>query len=108
MFFAHRLALELGWVNVDEMLDQIDEHQFRRWVAFDRICPFGHKSENEQQAVIAAVLCNLNKGVRVRPEMFMLSRMRNKKTTSADYEKTAQLEIEYAKQIAAAYNSRMR
>lgn len=89
------------------MLDEIDERQFREWVAFDRICPFGDKAESEQAAFIAAVQCNLNKGVRVRPEMFLPSRSR-KKNKQADYEKTAQLEIEYARQIAAAYNSRVR
>ncbi len=54
-----RLAKEMGRVNVDGMLDEISDPQFREWMAFDRICPFGNKAENEQIGLMAAVLANL-------------------------------------------------
>ena len=68
-----RLALEMKRVNVDEMLEEIDGQQFREWWAFDRICPFGHRAENEQIGLMATVLTNLQidkKCDKVTTEMF--------------------------------------
>jgi hypothetical protein len=68
-----RLAKEFGWVDYDEMMDHIGEEKFRMWWAFDRICPFGHRSENEQVGLMAAVLANLQIDKRcdkVSAEMF--------------------------------------
>lgn len=35
--FAYRLAQELGYANVDQMLDEMDAGQIAEWQAFDRI-----------------------------------------------------------------------
>lgn len=59
-------------VNVDQMMDEIDELQFRKWMAFDRICPFGDKAENEQIALMASMLVNMEivKGEKIKPSAF--------------------------------------
>ena len=38
--FAYDLALRLGRVNVDEMLDEISWNQFEEWMVYDSLTPF--------------------------------------------------------------------
>lgn len=53
--FAYRLALQLGFVNVDEMLERITSEQFAEWIAFYRCEPFG---ENWLQTSYVCAMIN--------------------------------------------------
>lgn len=112
-FFAHRLALAAGRVNVDDMLEEIEEGQFRKWMAFDRICPFGHRAENEQMALFASTVAAL-RGISLPPEHFKNNTVSGKewangpKTASADAQvshQTVEEQIAQIQLIAAAHNA---
>jgi mannose/cellobiose epimerase-like protein (N-acyl-D-glucosamine 2-epimerase family) len=47
--FAYRLAEKLGWVNVDDMLDEIEPGHLLEWLALQRIT-----AEEEKRAELAA------------------------------------------------------
>ncbi len=60
--FALRLALELGWPNVDAMLREMPEKQFTEWLAFYQLEPFGILAEDTLSAHWKALYYNMNRG----------------------------------------------
>ncbi len=52
--FSCRLALALGFIDPEEMLDRMDERTFQHWVAFYKLEPFGPAISNRMLARIAA------------------------------------------------------
>lgn len=56
--FALRLALQLGYVNVDEMLSQISYKEFIEWLAYYQIEPFGILAEDAISAHWKAIWVN--------------------------------------------------
>ena len=58
MQFAHRLALAMGEVNVEEMLAKISYRQFLRWMAFNRLSPFGDERADLRSAIVACTVAN--------------------------------------------------
>ena len=56
--FALRLALQLGYVNVDEMLSQISYREFIEWLAYYQLEPFGILAEDAIAAHWKAIWVN--------------------------------------------------
>lgn len=96
-----RLALALGEVDVDGMLDRITPEQFVEWIAFYSLEPFG--DEWRQAALIAAEAANAGK-IALTPHM--KTRLRESDLTQPeDYLKGKQLKgwtPQQFEQIAAA------
>lgn len=115
-FFAHRLALAMGRVNVEEMLDEISEYQFRKWMAFDLVHPFGSREERTQDALVAAALVNMQiaKGKGIDQSYFMPATKRaaegERVTRPAEIieEQSPELQIAFVRQLAAMHNSGVR
>ena len=57
-----RLAMTLGVVEVDSMLDSITPAQFNEWIAFNALEPIGN--DWDQAATIAATLHNEMESIR--------------------------------------------
>lgn len=91
--FAMRLALELGRVDVDGMLDDINERQFSEWRAYDRIQPFGDERQDLRSALGFSAVCNLWGG-KTKVEHFMPF------TDYNEAELDAKREIDAARRIA--------
>lgn len=75
--FALRLALSLGWPNVDAMLREMTAEQFDEWMAYYQLEPFGILAEDAIAAHWKAIYCNSNrkKGKRaMKTEKFLLFR----------------------------------
>ena len=73
--FALRLALELGWPNVDAMLREMTSQQFDEWLAFYQLEPFGITAEDAEWAHWKAIYtsAHIPKGKRMpKPEKFLL------------------------------------
>jgi len=68
--FAMKLALAVGRADVDAMLDEITEREFRDWMAYDRIQPFGAERDDIRMALGFAAMCN-TWGGKVKVESFM-------------------------------------
>jgi len=56
--FALRLALQLGYANVDEMLSEISAREFSEWIAYYQIEPFGILAEDAIAAHGKAIYVN--------------------------------------------------
>lgn len=71
-----RLALAVGRVDVDSMLEEITSVQLSEWMAFDRIEPFEDKRADVRNAVLCCTLANIwrdeKKSKPFSPEDFML------------------------------------
>ena len=59
--FALRLALSLGWPNVDAMLREMTAKQFDEWMAYYQLEPFGILAEDAIAAHWKAIYCNSNR-----------------------------------------------
>ena len=59
--FALRLALSLGWPNVDAMLREMSAKQFDEWMAYYQLEPFGILAEDLIAAHWKAIYCNSNR-----------------------------------------------
>jgi hypothetical protein len=59
--FAYDLALRLGRVNVDEMLDEISWNQFEEWMVYDSLTPFTSDRDEYRFASIVSMLANINR-----------------------------------------------
>lgn len=73
--FALRLALELGYANVDAMLDEITAQQFEEWIAYYQLEPFGTLSEDAEWAHWKAIYVNAHRKqgkTVIKPEKFLL------------------------------------
>lgn len=53
-----RLALALGWVDVDAMLQSIPSRQLGEWMAYYELEPFGQDRADIPAAVVAAQVAN--------------------------------------------------
>ena len=62
--FALRLALELGYANVDAMLREMTAQQFTEWIAYYQLEPFGTLMQDTEWATWKALYANahLQKG----------------------------------------------
>lgn len=56
--FALRLALQLGYANVDEMLSEISNKEFIEWIAYYQLEPFGILAEDALSAHWKAIYVN--------------------------------------------------
>ena len=70
--FAYELALRLGRVNVDEMLDEISWEQFEEWMVYDHLAPFTQDREEYRFASIVSTLSNINRDTKKRKEPWPL------------------------------------
>lgn len=59
--FALRLALALGYANVDAMLREMTAQQFNEWIAYYQIEPFGILAEDVMQAHWKAIYVNAHR-----------------------------------------------
>ena len=66
------MALRLGRVNVDEMLDEITWVQFAEWMAFADLMPFGEDREEYRFASIVSTLANINRDTKKQREPWPL------------------------------------
>lgn len=86
--FALRLALQLGYVNVDEMLSKISYREFIEWIAYYQLEPFGILAEDAIAAHWKAIYVNANKPkgkIAKKVDKFLLFRD-EKKDASVLYE----------------------
>lgn len=81
--FAMQLALAVGNLNVNAMLDNMSSEQFSEWQAFYRINPFGAGAETSRFAMQQANILNgphfSTKKIRLATE-FMPAQKPKKKT----------------------------
>ena len=73
--FALRLALAMGWPNVDAMLREMTAEQFDEWLAYYQLEPFGILAEDAMSAHWKAIYVNAHrkKGKQaVKTEKFLL------------------------------------
>lgn len=54
-----RLALKLGRVNVNKMLDEIGMPQLTEWMAYYQLEPFGEERADFRMARLAATMVNM-------------------------------------------------
>ena len=59
--FALRLALQLGYVNVDEMLSQISFREMNEWIAYYQLEPFGILADDAEWAHWKAIYVNAHR-----------------------------------------------
>ena len=86
--FALRLALEMGWPNVDAMLREMTAEQFDEWIAFYQLEPFGILAEDAIAAHWKAIYANAHRKrgkQAMKTEKFLLFRD-EKKNADAIYE----------------------
>ena len=55
--FALRLALAMGRPDVDAMLAELSESQFREWQGFYLLEPWGQAEADRRSALLCAVTC---------------------------------------------------
>ena len=75
--FALRLALEMGYPNVDAMLREMTAEQFDEWIAYYQIEPFGILANDAEWAHWKAIYVNahLKKGKpKIKIDKFMMFR----------------------------------
>lgn len=70
--FAYRLALKLGRSNVDEMLRSMTAVQFREWIEFYRLEPFGEDREDLRIATVVQVLMNVHRDSKRRRQPYSI------------------------------------
>ena len=93
--FAYRLALELGFVDVDLMLGMITPEQFQEWLAFGLYLePFGSDIEWVKTGTIASMIyaANGGKGEGTRPSDYIPNQKRKRGSVSS-----------FEKMVAAKY-----
>ena len=86
--FALRLALQLGYANVDAMMREMTAQQFDEWIAYYQIEPFGILAEDALSAHWKAIYVNAHrkKGKQaMKVDKFMLFK-EQKKEASALFE----------------------
>ncbi|MBQ1771733.1 MAG: hypothetical protein II000_07310, partial [Clostridia bacterium] len=79
--FALRLALQLGYANVDAMMREMTAQQFDEWIAYYQIEPFGILAEDALSAHWKAIYVNAHrkKGKQaMKVDKFMLFREQKK------------------------------
>jgi hypothetical protein len=59
--FALRLALQLGYANVDSMMREMTAQQFDEWIAYYQIEPFGILAEDALSAHWKAIYVNAHR-----------------------------------------------
>jgi hypothetical protein len=59
--FALRLALQLGYANVDAMMREMTAQQFDEWIAYYQIEPFGILAEDALSAHWKAIYVNAHR-----------------------------------------------
>lgn len=57
--FAYRLALAMGRVDVDAMLDELTWPQLREWMAYYEIDPWGGSRADLGAAIVASTMANI-------------------------------------------------
>ena len=70
--FAYRLALRLGWANVDQMLRNMSSQQLSEWMAFYELEPFGEDREEARIGQVVQVLANANRDSKKRKTPYSL------------------------------------
>lgn len=85
--FAFKLALVMGDVDVDGMLDRIDLRLFYEWMEYYRNNSFGDELMNYWQSLTCSLLYNPNRGKgakKLKPKDFMPTLIKKKKQTTAE------------------------
>lgn len=59
--FALRLALQLGYANVDAMMREMTAQQFDEWIAYYQLEPFGILAEDALSAHWKAIYVNAHR-----------------------------------------------
>lgn len=68
-----KLALKLGYPNVDRMLREITWPQFLEWRMYDDLEPFGEERDDYRFASICQALWNIARDTKKYPNGFPLS-----------------------------------
>jgi len=68
------LASHIGCATVEEAQSKVNSRQFKDWIAFYRISPFGDKRDDIRTALICSTVarCLGAKGRAAKPETYML------------------------------------
>lgn len=57
----------MGWLDVEEMMDQIPEWKFARWETFLRVDPQGGTRGDMQAGIVASTIANVNRRKNAEP-----------------------------------------
>ena len=60
--FAHRLAIQVGRVDVDALLESLTYRAWLEWIAYFEREPWGEARADERSAIVASVVYNMNRG----------------------------------------------
>lgn len=71
--FAYRLALRLGWSNVNAMLRGMTSKQFQEWMVFAGLEPFGEDREDARSGSVVQVLMNAYRDSKQHPQPYVLA-----------------------------------
>jgi len=101
--FAYRLALRLGWADVDAMLASMSAAQFVEWRAYASLEPFDEERADLRAAIVAATIANVHRDPKRHPtpvgvDVFMPRFDRRPSQTWQQQKALAQM-------ISAAYNA---
>jgi hypothetical protein len=75
--FAFRLALRLGYSHPDELLARMTSSQFAEWLAYAAIEPFGEFREELRHGQQMAMMVNLQRDPKQKPEPYVPSDFMN-------------------------------
>jgi hypothetical protein len=70
--FAYRLAVKLGYVNVDKMLSEISFRQLLEWETFSQLEPFDEERADVRSAHIVSMIANTNRNPKKRSKPWPL------------------------------------
>ena len=105
--FAYKLALRLGYVNVEAMLRSITSEQFVEWIEYDKLDPFGQWREDYRSAEIVTMLANVNRDAKRKREPFKTTDFLVKfgEQINDKPKQSWQDQLNIAKLFASAYNT---
>lgn len=67
--FTFRLALALG-MTVEDMLDRMTWREYREWLEFYEVEPFGDERADLRSGIVAALIANVNRDPKKHPQPF--------------------------------------
>jgi hypothetical protein len=73
----------MGYLNVDDMLDQMTPEQWQEWQAKDAIDPIGHRGTHEVMAIFGAMVANALGAKNITPYFLLWWRNENRQQTAS-------------------------
>jgi len=68
--FEHKLAAQLGWPNVEAMLDTMTIDEFNEWWEYSKLEPFITDRVDYNNAMSMSLTANMNRDSKKQPEPF--------------------------------------